>query len=83
MTQPTITFKQFYEGLPANLKTSFVNDVKTACDISKSTFYRRLDAPELYRPLEVAAIKTIATLYKCTDVNGLFTKQTETVNISN
>jgi hypothetical protein len=82
MTKPAITFKEFYEGLPANMKTSFVNDVKTACDISKSTFYRRLEHPELYKPLEVTAIKTIATLYNCPDVNSLFTKAAETVNIN-
>lgn len=66
-------FKPFYEALPGNLKSSFLDDVKTACDISTATFYRRLENPTLYKPLEIAAIKTIATLYKCEDINKLFT----------
>jgi len=79
MTKTTFnTFKDFYEGLPGNKKAHFVADVMQTCEISEATFYRRLNNPTLFKPLEIAAIKNIATVYNCQEPTKLFT-QTKTI----
>lgn len=62
MTIPPNTFKQYYNALNLADKIAFANKVRASLAISESTFYRRINMPWLFSPLERKEIAKIAEI---------------------